>query len=379
MALVMRPGYCSRRPRCFNTIGGISTIFADNVFSGAANDIAGNVVAGVVISHSNDNFVEGNSIGLFAQAQTSGVGIRDGSVGNVIGGTIAGELNRISGNRIGVGITGQGTDDNKVEGNLIGLFNENSDKTSGGLLVGNSTGVLVSGGASHNTIGGANSHARNIIGGNSDSGGGVFLGLGSVRTLVEENYIGVGAAGNTPLGNDSGVSIIGSNSNTITSNTISDNSFAGIDFQAFSGHSPEFNSITGNFIGTNTTGTSSTSSSGGSLGNVGDGILIEGGQHNTIGGSSIGSGNVISGTQVLLGVPGSGIQLEGFVGGSSITPAQFNLIEGNFIGTDITGKIALPNAGDGITLSPGTNNTIIGGTSTPRDRRRGAGVDACAG
>src|SRR5262249_25719296 len=69
----------------------------------------------------------------------------------------------------------------------------------------------------------------------------------------------------------------------------------------------------------------------------------------TIGGTTPGAGNVISGNGR------SGIELYGY--------ASDNLIAGNLIGTDLTGTVALGN-GDGISISTGASNNIIGGTTT---------------
>jgi len=64
---------------------------------------------------------------------------------------------------------------------------------------------------------------------------------------------------------------------------------------------------------------------------------------NLIGGTMTGEGNVISGNS------SRGVDILG-VGG---LPANDNLVEGNFIGTDVTGGAALPN---------GTASSSTGGT-----------------
>ena len=47
----------------------------------------------------------------------------------------------------------------------------------------------------------------------------------------------------------------------------------------------------------------------------------------------------------------------------SATPAADNIIQGNYIGTDETGMVALGNGGHGILVSgTGTSNNVIGGT-----------------
>lgn len=100
-----------------------------------------------------------------------------------------------------------------------------------------------------------------------------------------------------------------------------------------------------NFIGTNATGTAS-------LGNGDTGLLIHAGSGHLIGGTTAAARNVISangqGVEVLLG------------------PALNHQVQGNFIGTDVTGAIDLGNLGDGIFMLSGTANIMnctVGGTA----------------
>ena len=82
------------------------------------------------------------------------------------------------------------------------------------------------------------------------------------------------------------------------------------------------NVIEGNFIGTDVTGTVA-------LGNKFFGVVIENAPNNTIGGTTVEARNIISGN-------GTGISLGG-------PGATGNLVQGNFIGTDVTGTIAVGN------------------------------------
>lgn len=109
------------------------------------------------------------------------------------------------------------------------------------------------------------------------------------------------------------------------------------------------NVIEGNFLGTDPTGTVA-------LGN-GWGIVITGGDANTIGGTSPGTRNLISGNST------AGIFISG---------ATANLIQGNLIGTDITGTADLGNSFSGIVLQSAPN--IVGGT-TPGARNIISGND----
>ena len=104
------------------------------------------------------------------------------------------------------------------------------------------------------------------------------------------------------------------------------------------------NTIVSSYIGTNAAGTAA----GGQP--MGEGIVATG-AGNTIGGSVAGAGNVISGNA------GDGVELNG----------SSNVVEGNLIGTDYTGEAAVGNTLDGIRLTNSTGNTIGGTTSASRN------------
>jgi hypothetical protein len=93
------------------------------------------------------------------------------------------------------------------------------------------------------------------------------------------------------------------------------------------------NVVQGNFIGTDVTGTRA-------LGNGLAGIQVFGG--NQIGGTTPGAGNLISGNF------GPGVQ---------IGPGTGILVQGNLIGTDVTGIQPLGNSGDGVTVNAGLTNS----------------------
>ena len=71
---------------------------------------------------------------------------------------------------------------------------------------------------------------------------------------------------------------------------------------------------------------------------------------NTIGGTTAGARNVISGNNQ------SGVRIDG-------NGATGNLVQGNFIGTDVTGMISLGNTRVGVVVTGGASNTSIGGTA----------------
>lgn len=101
------------------------------------------------------------------------------------------------------------------------------------------------------------------------------------------------------------------------------------------------NVITGNFLGTDPTGTLD-------RGNNVHGVLIAGGNGNTIGGTAPADRNIISANK-----------LDGVVLSS---PSTNNVVRGNYIGTNAAGTAALGNVQDGLELANSSNN-LIGGTA----------------
>ena len=173
---------------------------------------------------------------------------------------------------------------NLVQGNYIGT------DTNGSLAIPNAgDGVTVSG-AGGNTIGGTDAGAGNLLSGNSQGGVGLN-GAGADSNLVQGNFIGTDASGQVALGNTlSGVTILGGNSNlvggttTAARNIISANKLAGVYITTNS----VGNLVQGNFIGVDATGANA-------LGNATNGISIDSASLNTVGGTTAGARNIISG------------------------------------------------------------------------------------
>ena len=296
---------------------------------------------GILIDTNGGNVIEGNFIGTDATGTlglgnaTTGVSIVD-SPDNLIGGTTANAGNLISGNDgVGVGIEGASSTNNRIEGNLIGT------NFAGTSAIPNQIGVGISG-SNLNIIGGSTTAHRNIISGNSSFG--LFL-ISSDGNAIKGNFIGTDVSGSTPLGNSSvGLFVLDSNSNTIGGatlgerNVISNNGDMGIYLTS----SSVSNDVKGNIIGLDHTGTQR-------MGNTGAGVRIDlSSNGTTIGGTQSGEGNIISDN-------------EDSDGGIVISDSNNTTIQGNLIGTDITGTANRGNDAAGIAISGTSNGTLVGG------------------
>ncbi len=344
-------------------------------------------------------------------------GMLIGAPNNVIGGTLVNQGN-VSANNVNFGVEIlAGATHNQLIGNYIGTDPNDA------LNEGNGTGLVVE--SDSNTIGGTTAAERNIISGNQATG--LQLSAAS-NNLIQGNYIGTRRSGNLPLPNQgfgidiasqSNTNTIGGNAGTLEANLISGNLQGGVHVSISAG-----NIIKGDVIGLNPSGSLA-------IPNSAFGISISGGTSNTIGGASVSDRNIISGNN------GDGVQISGMtnlveqdyigtdftgrnafpnsgsgvvvtngmsnrIGGQVTDPTQpLNLIsgnkqsgiqiklqaastmvQGNFIGTDVTGRQPLGNATDpssglllnaGISISGGATQTCVGGTFL------GGTVNACLG
>ncbi|HSP83740.1 MAG TPA: NosD domain-containing protein, partial [Gillisia sp.] len=333
------------------------------ITAGASQNIIGSVNGGNVISGNfdpdqfrgngiqidkegtNGNRIVGNRIGTNAAGTAalpnlSGIDLQDGSNNTVIGGTLPGEGNLISGNRnsgIEIGNSPSeapnSSNNNIILGNLIGSSADGLEK------IPNTVGITLSS-SQNNQIGGTGQYEGNLLSGNNNHGLGIYESSGN---NVTGNDIGISTTG-TILGNGSrGIWIDGSaaTNNVIAGNTISGNGSIGVVIST----GASSNTLSGNFIGTNRDGT-------GAIPNN-TGVSISNAPSNFIGGTATLSRNVISGNN------SNGINITG-------AEAKNNLINGNYIGTNASGTGALPNF-RGINLSGGSLNTVGGTTQLDRN------------
>jgi hypothetical protein len=310
------------------TIGGTS--------DGARNVISGNGIQGIEIAGaaSQNNVIQGNYIGADATGlralpnSSSGI-LLNGAVDQVIGGMEPGAGNVLSGNAIN-GIWIYSGSDHLVQGNLIGV-----DRTGTAALRNGTAGVRVTD-SLDNLIGGTEAAARNIISGNGADGVVVDAFSGSLNNLILGNYLGTDISGSAALPNARGLSINAlCNNNLVQSNLVSGNSSHGL----FIGG--QSNVIVGNLVGTDVTARKI-------VANGGNGIEV-GLIGNTIGGVDPEERNVISGNA------GHGIQIDPPAAAGSYG----HVVQGNYIGVDGSGSIALGNGGFGVVV--GARQTTVGG------------------
>ena len=352
--------------------------------------------SGTVNSHIQGCFVGLNVTATGAVPNSVGILISGGAHNNFIGGASPTLANYIGGNTaVGVAINGSGSNGNFVTGNIIGTDGHGSK------AIPNVAGIMISGGAQNNTIGGNSASVRNLISGNSAAGisikeagssgnniAGNFIGLGADGVTKVPNKLGIivseGAGGNTIGAPGNGVNIIsgnlgaavyfiGSNGNTVTNNVIGpdvnssrlpgngvgvaatagsqnnvigpgnliSSNFTGVDLE---GTNTSNNSVIGNYIGTGANPTSADANS--PYANFAGVSISNAAQGNTIGGTTAATRNLISGNT------GLGISIDG-------ANTNGNVVEGNFIGTTVAGAGAIPNS-TGVFISGGASFNAIG-------------------
>ncbi len=233
------------------------------------------------------------------------------------------------------------------------------------------------------------------------------------NNTIQGNYIGSDVSGTVAAANSTGIELAG-NANTIggdisaARNLISGNTNNGIQIDG------NYETIAGNWIGLK-------ADNSGTLRSGNNGILIDSGGFETIGGTTLASGNFITGAQFgaievtassnnliefnTIGTDATGTTITNFgngsvdindyyggannqilnnvvagagaatnnpvVGGGDFgygiriagAGATGNIVAGNFIGTDRTGSIPLTNEDGGVDIKGGANGNTIGGTA----------------
>lgn len=304
------------------------------------NIISGNRSTGIVLNGTGtnvneikNNFIGTDSTGTIAMSNAYGIIIKMDADRNTIGGSTASERNIISAN-LEIGVYIESSDSNVVSGNFIGT-NVNGTETfrKNGVLI-QANGIEINTVSKYNRIGGYTEGERNIISGNRVYGA-IYYGNCSLNNIVG-NYIGTDVSGSFSIPNATGICVdAASNHNMIEQNLLSGNVSYGIFIVTTGSY---YNTFRANLVGTNATGTSAIPND--------VGIIIGGGaKYNLIGGDNPADRNIFSGNNY------SGIEI-------SDNTTDSNQIIGNFIGTDITGNVALSNY-YGIAMSSLSSHSLI--------------------
>ncbi len=341
------------------------------------NQISNNLGAGVSVIESADNRIDGNTISLNGSVGISVTGAA--STGNII------QSNTISGNQLdGVRITDLVPSDSSATDVLIGGLTETQaniiiNNLGNGIHLSNSDGVQILG-----NLVGVESNSPDSTG-NGNAGNGVFvegssniiiggLGDGEGNLVADQGLSGITVTGDSGdimvLGNtiglvvtpDSGLLQLGNRGDGVRLDGILDSILVQENTVVNSGSlglvirntmedpnaDPSLTLATSVSVLGNTIGRTETDQSP-FFGNAGGGILLQNVQRTIIGGTSEDDRNVISGNF------GAGITLQ--------DGSTDNTIQGNYIGTDDSGSVAIANTGDGITLFSNSGSNLIGGTT----------------
>jgi photosystem II stability/assembly factor-like uncharacterized protein len=285
--------------------------------------------AAIWLNACDGNVIQGNYLGVAANGTTErqntrGISLTNSS-NNVIGGTTAAVRNVISGNQSGgVAIDGKG---NVVQGNFIGT------NAAGTAAMPNVAAVSIENPTSTgNLVGGTATGAGNLLSGNQWG----VLSSGA-NTTIQGNLIGTDVTGKNKIPNSTGVQALGLNTligglTASARNVVSGNQGDGVSVRGAG------SKVQGNYIGTDITGTLA-------LGNTGNGVVA--GDNALVGGLVPEARNIISASGVFANVA--------LGHNNSGSPAT---VQGNYIGTDVTGTRAL---GGFAGINIASNNNVIGG------------------
>ncbi len=246
----------------------------------------------------------------------------------------------------GIGLAEGGVSD-YMEGNFVGVDPDGKTANPNSEGVNEDAGPEIgapSAAFGGDVLGGTTPQARNVISGNA--GEGVVAEPGSYFLQIQGNYVGTDLTGTVAvLNNGDGVFIPGEEitiGGTLpgAGNLISGNTNYNLDIgNAYPNGSAANDIAQGNFIGTDATGTVS-------LTTLGEGVgIVNIASNITLGGTTSAARNVISGNNFL---------------GVDLSDNSSNaIIQGNYIGLDVTGTVAVPNGLGGV----GANNIPSGGIS----------------
>jgi Calx-beta domain-containing protein/carboxypeptidase family protein/beta-propeller repeat-containing protein len=348
----------------------------------------------IIVGNVDNTVIQGNYIGVDAtgtaeRANGTGISVVT-AANNLIGGTTPAARNVISGNRFnGIEVFGS---HNVIQGNYIGT---NAAGTAA--IPNGSNGISLLDFFVENLIGGATPGAGNLISGNQ-----IGISVNAPSTTIQGNLIGTDVTGTQKIGNQLGIragatDILIGGLTTAARNIISGNLSGGVEFGGIG------SKLQGNYIGTDITGmlplgngstgvvAGSNALVGGTVPEARNIIAANGGFGNvSLGSNSSGSAAIVQGNYIGTDVTGtrtfegsfagisiagdnniiggpdgagnviSGHQIGIQVGGFTSNFPAGNLIQGNLIGLNALGNAPLPNTFQGIILNGATNNTVGG-------------------
>lgn len=280
---------------------------------------------------------------------TGGSALYVASSNNIIQGLV---INRCDYGIVIDGTSGGGATNNQILGCYVGT------NVAGTLDLGCTwTGIYIFAAAQNNFVGDGTPGGRCVCSG-SDFGQIDIVGANTDFNTILGNYIGTELNGMAPIGNvgatGAGVAIYldlegGAPTNNLVGGTpvgdrniISGNPWVGIEI---AGQGTDFNRVENNYIGTDVAGT-------GRVGNGTAGVyILDFAAWNTVGGPTTAHLNIISNNN--WGAWGCGVDID--------DGAHDNLIEGNYIGTDVTGMADHGNLANGVHILDGSpDNTVQG-------------------
>lgn len=343
-----------------------ATTISNNVVSGNGTKFSAN---GVFVNSATGTILKGNKVGLSANGITkqanNGYGVHLSECFNTtIGGNTVADRNIIAANTAS-GVILTNSSGTNVLGNFIGV-----DVTGNTIASNGNHGVEIKGANSfNNNIGDVTFLGRNVISGNGLHG--VYILENAHDNAIYGNYIGTDSTGNVSKGNGrNGISgeearntIVGGTT-TAHRNVISGNGFneyktdEGPYFSGISQYKSVGLTVKANYIGLGADGETI-------IPNANYGIWYLESDALTVGGTTVGERNVISGNGSA-GLNPQTNQLSSPVGQSSrgiyVETANTVTILGNYIGTNALGTVAKPNLSDGVVVI-NSSNVTIGGTS----------------
>jgi CSLREA domain-containing protein len=342
-----------------NSVGVLLDSGANNNFIGDAiptseNLISGNSQAGIVLqNNAANNSISANLIGADVTGNAAlpngqaGILIRSGARDNTIS-----QRNVISGHALsasscGIRIDPTANGDNRIFGNYIGT------NANGNARLGNSVGVLIE--SNDASIGVSNS-PPNVISGNASQGVLVQSSSAINNVAVRNNFIGTDATGfnDLNLGSPVGVVVTGQVTNTSVTNNVISGNLTGVDISLGA-----VATVSKNLIGLTANGE-------GSLPNL-IGVAVVQTSDSSITGNTV-SGNLIG---ILLGdgigpLPNQlsarveAVRLKHLRVSAGIL-TENNIVQGNRVGTNATGTMAVRNRFIGIAIGENARNNQIGG------------------